>query len=43
LIFTRYGCLMALQPGSASLVKITHGSCAGLDGGQFPDWFQPIQ
>ncbi|RPI83778.1 MAG: hypothetical protein EHM41_15100 [Chloroflexi bacterium] len=41
LIFSRYGCLMVMNPEDRSVVQISDGSCAGTDTGQFPDWYQP--
>jgi Tol biopolymer transport system component len=42
LIFSRYGCLMVMPPGSDA-VQISKGSCIGTDSGQFPDWYQPAK
>lgn len=41
LVFSRYGCLMVLNPDEARPVKISKGACTGTDSGQFPDWYQP--
>ena len=39
LVFSRYGCLMAIRADGSERIPI--GSCE--DGGQFPDWHQPIK
>jgi Tol biopolymer transport system component len=39
LIFSRYGCLMVMNADGSDLAPV--GSCQ--DGGQFPDWYQPLQ
>jgi Tol biopolymer transport system component len=41
LIFSRYGCFWIMNADGAEAIKISKGSCTGLDSGQFPDWFQP--
>jgi TolB protein len=40
LIFSRYGCLMVMDPASASVIQISKSGCAEADSGQFPAWFQ---
>jgi Tol biopolymer transport system component len=37
IVFTRYGCLMVMNPDGSGLAPIA--SCA--EGGHFPDWYQP--
>ena len=37
LVFSRYGCLMIMRGDGSGLTPL--GSC--LDGGHFPDWYQP--
>src|SRR5687767_10353125 len=39
LVFSRYGCLMVMNDDGSGLTQV--GSCE--DGGQFPDWYQPIK
>ncbi len=41
LLFSRYGCLIVMDVNDLRLAQISKGSCAGTDGGAFPDWFQP--
>ena len=39
LVFSRYGCLMVMKDDGSGLAPL--GSC--LDGGHFPDWYQPVE
>ena len=39
LVFSRYGCLMIMRDDGSGLAPL--GSC--LDGGHFPDWYQPVE
>jgi len=39
LVFSRYGCLMVIRDDGSGLAPL--GSC--LDGGHFPDWYQPVE
>jgi hypothetical protein len=39
IVFTRYGCLMVMNPDGSGLAPIA--SCE--EGGHFPDWYQPLE
>jgi Tol biopolymer transport system component len=41
LIFSRYGCLVVLNPNDLNTSQISRNGCAGEDAGHFPDWYQP--
>lgn len=43
LIFSRYGCLMVMNADGSNVTQISTGSCAGIDSGEFPDWYQPTK
>jgi Tol biopolymer transport system component len=40
LIFSRYGCLVVLNPKDLNTSQISRNGCTGEDAGHFPDWYQ---
>jgi Tol biopolymer transport system component len=40
LIFSRYGCLVVLNPNDLNTSQISRNGCTGEDAGHFPDWYQ---
>jgi TolB protein len=41
LLFTRYGCLIAMDADGSDRTEISKAGCTGTDSGHFPDWWQP--
>jgi Tol biopolymer transport system component len=38
ILFSRYGCLMLLDPAAGSVTQLSKGGCTGADSGNFADW-----
>ncbi|MCI0395571.1 MAG: hypothetical protein L0332_05295 [Chloroflexi bacterium] len=43
IIFTRYGCLIAMNADGSGLTAISREPCSEADSGGFPDWYQPAE